>query len=958
VDQPELLYYPIFVAEGGFITTQAKEVAGLENTILSGADGMISPDFLEAAGDAGEGMYITGPNLNFENALGVAFQEKHLAKYGEPPLSAFHAHAWDAAMILFSAIEEVGVLDEQGNLHIPRQALREAVYGTNDFSGITGTLTCDANGDCADPSITVNQIENSEYVAIWNDKLGYVGAAAEAEGGLLDQVMAAGKLVVSTDPNYAPQSFLNDAGELDGFDVNVAQEVADRLGVEVEFTTPDWDLITAGGWAGRWDVSIGSMTPTEARSEVLWFTDPYYYTPASIAVHKDNTDITTVEDLSGKDVGLGTATTYEAWFEGTLSIMGGEIVYDPPSGVNVVPYSTDAEAIQDLALGDGVRLDAVMSAQPTIQNAIDQGQPLKYIGTPAFYEPLAFALDKSRGNSDQMLAKLNEVIADMHADGTLSELSLEWYGVDITTLVAPEAMPEMGEETLIFAQSADAGTLDPALETSANSLAPASHIYEGLTTFEPGTTTPVPSLATSWEASDDGLEWTFFLREGVTFHDGTPFDADAVIFNFERWWDTDNPYNLGADQFIYWDYMFQGFKGDENSVLAGIEKVDDMTVKLTLNVPNASLLNTLTMENFRFASPTAVQEQGENYGTAEGLAVGTGPFKVEEWLKEDHLTLLRNDDYWGEAPTLQRIVYRVIPDTSAAFLALQAGEIDMLSLWASPGPDDIAVAQEDPNLKVVYNPAFNVGYLGLNHYKEWLQNTNVRLAIAHAIDKQAIVDALYPGDAETAKEFQPPSLWGYDDAIDDYPYDPALAQEYLQAAIDEGVEIPDPAIFYVMPVSRAYYPQPQPTGELIQSYLAEIGINTEIQSPAWPDPYLSDLEEDGTKHDLFMLGWVGDNGDPDNFLCVFFCGGDTSFNNDGAGGGLPPDEEIADLLRAAVAETDFAARQAMYEQANQLIHDRIISVPIVHRTPPTLMRANVTGYVPSPVREVLTYITK
>ncbi len=379
--------------------------------------------------------------------------------------------------------------------------------------------------------------------------------------------------------------------------------------------------------------------------------------------------------------------------------------------------------------------------------------------------------------------------------------------------------------------------------------------------------------------------------------------------------------------------------------MAGVEKVDDLTVKLILSRPNASLLNTLTMENFRFASPAAVQEQGENYGTAEGLAVGTGPFMVTEWVKEDHITLGRFEDYWGEAPTLDEIVYRVIArcfgandGNDAGFLALQAGEVDVISLWASPGPDQIIQAQADPNIQVVLNPAFNVGYLGLNHGKEWLQNENVRLAIAHAIDKQAIIDAFYPGDAEPAKEFLPPSLWGYNEAIEDYPY--------------------DPAIFYVMPVSRAYYPQPQQTGEFIQAQLAEIGINTEIQSPAWPDPYLSDLEEDGTKHDLFMLGWVGDNGDPDNFLCVFFCGGDTTFNNDGQGGGLPPDEEIAQLLRDAVAETDFETRKAMYEQANQLLHDRIISVPIVHRTPPTILRANVEGYVPSPVREMLTYLVK
>ena len=526
------------------------------------------------------------------------------------------------------------------------------------------------------------------------------------------------------------------------------------------------------------------------------------------------------------------------------------------------------------------------------------------------------------------------------------------------TLAACQAAEPAEEVVITFAQSADAGTLDPANQTSANSLAPASHIYEGLIGFSPGTTETIPALATSWDVSDDKLEWTFHLREGVKFHDGTDFDADAVVFNFERWWDLDNQYNQGADQFIYWGYMFEGFKQDGTSVMAGIEKIDDSTVLLTLSRPNASLLNTLTMENFRFASPTAVREQGDNYGTAEGLAIGTGPLLVEEWVQEDHITLARYDDYWGDAATPDKVIYQVIPDTSAAFLALQAGDIDGLSMWASPSPDDIEAAKSDPNLQVLYNPGLNVGYLGLNHAKEWLQNLDVRTAIAHAIDKQAIIDAIYPGDAVPASQFEPESLWGYNSGITDYAYDPDKAMALLEQAVADGVEIPDPAIFYVMPVSRAYYPDPAAIGELIQAQLAAVGINTEIQSPAWPSPYLDDLQTDGTKHDLFMLGWVGDNGDPDNFLCVFFCGTDTTFNNDGAGGGAAPDEEIATLLRAAVAETDFETRKAMYEEINQMIFDTVLSVPIVTRTPPTLFRSDVSGYVPSPVREILTYLSK
>ena len=258
-----------------------------------------------------------------------------------------------------------------------------------------------------------------------------------AEKDLLDLVMEAGTLVVSTDPNYAPQSFLNDDGELDGFDVNVAQEVAARMGVEIAFETPDWDMITGGNWGGRWDVSIGSMTPTEQRSEVLWFSEPYYYVPASFAVHKDNTTITSPDDLADANVGLGTATTYEDYLNGVLAMLSGEIVFPPPAVGEITAYSTDQEAIQDLALGDGVRLDAVMSAQPTIIGAIEEGVPLKELGTPAFYEGLAAAFDKSRGPSDQMVAKVNEIFADMHADGTLTELSMKWFGVDYTTIVRP-----------------------------------------------------------------------------------------------------------------------------------------------------------------------------------------------------------------------------------------------------------------------------------------------------------------------------------------------------------------------------------------------------------------------------------------------------------------------------------------------------------------------------------------
>ncbi|MGD9146968.1 MAG: transporter substrate-binding domain-containing protein [Anaerolineae bacterium] len=251
---------------------------------------------------------------------------------------------------------------------------------------------------------------------------------------VLNRVLERGVLIVSTDANYAPQSFLNDDGEMDGFDVDVAKEVARRLGVELEFATPDWDQITAGHWGGQWDLSIGSMTPTEDRAEVLWFSQPYYYTPAAFAVHADNSTIETVDDLSGKTVGLGIATTYEDYLNGGLSMLGGEISYAPPPNVKIWQYLTDGDALLDMELGDGVRLDAVMTAQPTIQDAMNAGVPLRYVGRPAFYEPLVFALDKAGGEADEMLSRLNQIIAAMHEEGILSALSVKWYGIDLTTV--------------------------------------------------------------------------------------------------------------------------------------------------------------------------------------------------------------------------------------------------------------------------------------------------------------------------------------------------------------------------------------------------------------------------------------------------------------------------------------------------------------------------------------------
>jgi polar amino acid transport system substrate-binding protein len=246
--------------------------------------------------------------------------------------------------------------------------------------------------------------------------------------------MEEGVIRVSTDPAYPPQSELNEeTGEYEGFDIDVATEIASRLGVEIEWETPAWEAITAGHWNDRWDMSVGSMTVTPERAEVLHFTPAYYYTPASVAVHADNTSITDLEtDLDGKRIGVCGACTYDFFLQGTLEIPGYtfNFIVDEPE---IVTYDTDTTAIADLSLGDGARLDAVISALPTLQRAIDRDRPIKIVGDPVFGEPLAVAIDRFASLDPQGLVdRVGEIIEEMHADGTLSELSMKWYGTDLS----------------------------------------------------------------------------------------------------------------------------------------------------------------------------------------------------------------------------------------------------------------------------------------------------------------------------------------------------------------------------------------------------------------------------------------------------------------------------------------------------------------------------------------------
>jgi polar amino acid transport system substrate-binding protein len=256
-------------------------------------------------------------------------------------------------------------------------------------------------------------------------------SAAPVAGGLLDKVLKAGKLVVSTDPKYPPQSEQLPDGTYQGFDIDVANEIGKRLGVKVEFTTPDWSAITAGGWAGRWDMSVGSMTITPDRQKVLDFSPPYYYTPAQMTASKKS-GITTLDGLAGKTVCSGESTTYDQWLKGTLDFGTGQKLASPPAGIKATTLPTDTDCPDQWKAGRN-DFQGWLSSSTTVDGAIAAGLPVVKVGDPVFFEPLAVAVDKRGPSDSDFVTRLTDIVTAMHTDGTLANFSMKWLKKDLTT---------------------------------------------------------------------------------------------------------------------------------------------------------------------------------------------------------------------------------------------------------------------------------------------------------------------------------------------------------------------------------------------------------------------------------------------------------------------------------------------------------------------------------------------
>ncbi len=481
--------------------------------------------------------------------------------------------------------------------------------------------------------------------------------------------------------------------------------------------------------------------------------------------------------------------------------------------------------------------------------------------------------------------------------------------------------------TLVFGRGFDSVGLDPAHEVDGESFKVIENLFEGLVRYADESTEIEPCLAASWETSPDGLAWTFHLRDGVRFHDGTALDAEAAVFSFLRQMDRDppHPFHEVGGNYPFWRAMGM------QDVVADVAAPDPRTVVFTLRRPSAPFLANLAMPFAAIVSPAAVARDRAGFFKRP---VGTGPYRFVEWVKDDHLTLERFPGYWGEKAGLDRLVFRSLPENTVRLLAFERRELGGMDGIV---PTDVPELERDSTVTLLRQPGMNVAFLAMNCAKPPFDDLRVRQAVNHAVDRAAILHGLYRGLGVVAAGPLPPGLWSFDDSLAPYPYDPARARALLAAA---GLAGGFDTTLWAMAGPRPYMPEPEKVAQAIQADLARVGIRARIVTYEW-GTYL-DLVQRG-KHDLCLYGWTGDNGDPDDFLYALldrevaaaFPSTNVAFYRG---------EEMHALLGEAQRATDHARRADLYRKAQEIAHRDAPWCPLAHMTQLIAFDRRVRGF--------------
>jgi peptide/nickel transport system substrate-binding protein len=511
--------------------------------------------------------------------------------------------------------------------------------------------------------------------------------------------------------------------------------------------------------------------------------------------------------------------------------------------------------------------------------------------------------------------------------------------------------------TIVFGTEADPALMDPSLVSDGPSLRATDQIFESLVGFKLGGTAIVPELATKWSPSKSGLSWTFTLRKGVKFSDGTQFNAAAVCFNFNRWYSFPGPLQSDALSY-YWNTVFGGFRnpaagnpGPDKALYKGCKAHGSYSVSLLLTRRSSSFLSAIGLPNFGIASPAALQKYQADAGTVDATGVfhptgtfatqnpvGTGPYTLESWSVGNKLVLAANPRYWGKKPKLQRVILQPIGDTAARLQALQTGEIQGMD---GVNPADFGTIKSNSKLKLLQRAPFSVGYVGINQSIPPMDNPKVRQALAYGLDRQTVATAFYAGQGTPATQFLPPALFGFaKKGVPLYPYNPDKAKQLLQQA---GQTLPVKVDFwYPTNVSRPYMPDPQRNFQAFQASLAKAGFNVVAHSAPWRPDYRAGVQ--AGKDQLFLFGWIADFADPADFLNVHF-GSHTDqfgFNN----------PSLFSLLAKADAEPNYAKRVALYQQASVAVMKYLPVIPYVWASSAVALNKNVNGYVTGPIGPV------
>jgi len=483
------------------------------------------------------------------------------------------------------------------------------------------------------------------------------------------------------------------------------------------------------------------------------------------------------------------------------------------------------------------------------------------------------------------------------------------------------------EKRLIVGRANDSVTLDPSCTTEMDSFKATVNIFETLVKCESVGNQIVPCLAESWQSSEDGLKWVFKLRQGIKFHDGTDFTAHDVVFNFQRWMDVNNPYHNGS--FSYWNYIFSGFPGFVRSITA----LSDYSVEIKLNKPYAPFLNALAMPAFGIASPDAIRKYGEDLSKHP---VGTGPFVFKSWEPGKSIVLVRNEKYWNGIAKVSEVEFKVIPSSKDRLWELKQGLIHIADYLSS---DDISDIKYDPNLHLYLRPSFNVGYIAMNNEKLPFSNRNVRAAINHAIDKEKLAYEVFDNLAKPAIGLIPPTLWGYNENLELYDYNPEKSMQLLaEAGYPNGFK----TTLWVMDAAREYFPKPYKAAKFVKDSLKLVNIDVEIKIFSW-DEYLKRLHNG--EHEIALIGWTGDYTDPDNFFY-------TMLASENAKPGLAGNysfyrsNDTDQLLIQARQTIDVAFRKSLYRRIQEIVNYDAPSVPLVHTMPVLATHLSVKGYTP------------